>query len=354
MDTSNGDHKNEQAMRVANSMKLEGLINPEIPGCPDCKDSGDVIEDYAHGNYVCRNCGLIVGDPIISDGTEWRTFEQDNSSKQDMNRVGDRENELLSQFGLSTVIGDAGRTGLSKTQNRGAMTQAHRNLLAGFKKIETIAGTFQLPMTIIDRAKELYKRVEDSKEIKKKGDAVVAACVFIACKQEKVARTIKEMCAVADVRMKDLSRCFTKIKALKLYKKPGGKIAGASASEQIMARFASTLKLSHAITKAAVFIVQKAQELGLGSGKKPATLSGAALYLACALSNEKKSVDDISKVCGMSTSTIRKCYLEDFFPRRIELVDPTYASKYTVASLSSDIPMDVRPSSSSNSRAAGK
>lgn len=43
-----------------------------------------------------------------------------------------------------------------------------------------------------DRTNELYKRVEESKQLKsRKVDAVIAACLYIALKQANVPRTMK-------------------------------------------------------------------------------------------------------------------------------------------------------------------
>lgn len=43
-----------------------------------------------------------------------------------------------------------------------------------------------------DRANEIYKKVEDQKPLKGRNqDAILAACLYIACRQENKARTVK-------------------------------------------------------------------------------------------------------------------------------------------------------------------
>lgn len=43
-----------------------------------------------------------------------------------------------------------------------------------------------------DRANEIYKKVEDLKSIKGRNqDAILAACLYIACRQEDRPRTVK-------------------------------------------------------------------------------------------------------------------------------------------------------------------
>lgn len=44
------------------------------------------------GEVVCRACGIVLGDRMIDDGAEWRTYNTDDamhSSRADPNRVGE-------------------------------------------------------------------------------------------------------------------------------------------------------------------------------------------------------------------------------------------------------------------------
>lgn len=46
--------------------------------------------------------------------------------------------------------------------------------------------------TLQDRACEIYKKVEDLKSIRGRNqDAILAACLYIACRQEEKPRTVK-------------------------------------------------------------------------------------------------------------------------------------------------------------------
>lgn len=57
-----------------------------------------------------------------------------------------------------------------------------------------------LPRSIVDTSKQLFKRVDEEKLLKGKSqDAIIAACIFIACRQGRVARTFKEIVALTSV-----------------------------------------------------------------------------------------------------------------------------------------------------------
>ena len=55
-----------------------------------------------------------------------------------------------------------------------------------------MADRINLPKTITDRANVLFKMVSDGKNLKgRSNDAIAAACLYIACRQEGVPRTFK-------------------------------------------------------------------------------------------------------------------------------------------------------------------
>ena len=41
--------------------------------CPDCRDPHpNIVEEYSSGDLVCGSCGLVLGDRIVDDRSEWR------------------------------------------------------------------------------------------------------------------------------------------------------------------------------------------------------------------------------------------------------------------------------------------
>lgn len=89
------------------------------------------------------------------------------------------------------------------------MSSSDRALIAAFKEISTMADRINLPKTIVDRANNLFKQVHDGKNLKgRSNDAKASACLYIACRQEGVPRTFKEICAVSKISKKEIGRCF--------------------------------------------------------------------------------------------------------------------------------------------------
>jgi transcription initiation factor TFIIB len=315
---------------------VEEVIEPFMASCSDCKTAKYVIQDYVKGEMVCTHCGLVVGDRMIAEGSEWRTFSDGASaSKADPNRVGGPENALTEQFGLSTMVGQEDEGGvLGRYQNQTSLKPGQRALMTAFQKVRKLCGQLSLTQGIVDRAVELYTRVHATGEFKgRKVDAVVAAVVFIACRQASVPRTLKEISAVAEASKLDVGRCVAKIKKLKIYKKPtaGAKEAKkqiqdnqAPDSSAYMERYCSLLGLPMAITTAAEHIARRVAQENIAVGKTPATVAGACIYFAAQLypnekEKEKASCEQISKVIHMQPGTIRACY-KLLLPHRTKLV----------------------------------
>jgi transcription initiation factor TFIIIB Brf1 subunit/transcription initiation factor TFIIB len=64
-----------------------------------------------------------------------------------------------------------------------------------FRNIPSWCDQSSLPKMISDVAKWLYKRADKEKLLRGKPlDAVIAACIFIACQQAHVPRTFHEIC----------------------------------------------------------------------------------------------------------------------------------------------------------------
>jgi transcription initiation factor TFIIB len=42
--------------------------------CDSCQ-SDDLISDHCTGDLVCRSCGTVLGDRLVSDEAEWRDYD---------------------------------------------------------------------------------------------------------------------------------------------------------------------------------------------------------------------------------------------------------------------------------------
>lgn len=98
---------------------------------------------------------------------------------------------------------------LEKLTRYQSVSSTDRRLIAAFREIAVMAHRIHLPMTIVHRAKYLYRQIYNINCLKGRStDARASACLYIACRQEKCPRTFKEMCAISSVSKREIGRCF--------------------------------------------------------------------------------------------------------------------------------------------------
>lgn len=265
---------------------------------------------------------------IIDERSEWRTFTDKDKAGEDPNRVGGPVNALLSDGGLSTMI-SAGKgvdrglaTNLQRMQAR-TEGGADRALISAFRDIGRVCSSMRLPDVVKHQANEYFKDASDkSRSVKGKPQApVVAAVIFLACRQTGYARTFKEICAfVPAARVKDIGRMYKAIVADLRLKETGSFRSEVSAihPENFLRRFMSMLGFSNADMIAAVALANAMLPQGgaaaaaheLWHGKSPNTIAGTCMFVMGNLprASRKPSLDDICSVCGVAEATIKGLY----------------------------------------------
>lgn len=213
------------------------------------------------------------------------------------------------------------------------MSSSDRALINAFREINGMADRINLPKTIVDRANNLFKQVHDGKNLKgRANDAIASACLYIACRQEGVPRTFKEICAVSKISKKEIGRCF------KLILKALETSVDLITTGDFMSRFCSNLGLPNMVQRAATHIARKAVEIDIVPGRSPISVAAAAIYMASQVciffnivdktfliikrnisifffflvniqaSEDKRSQKEIGDIAGVADVTIRQSY----------------------------------------------
>ncbi|KAG6411050.1 hypothetical protein SASPL_129124 [Salvia splendens] len=313
--------------------------------CPDCKKNTEVVCDHAAGDTVCSECGLVLEARSIDETSEWRTFA-DDSGDHDPNRVGGPVNPLLGDAALSTVISRATNganvdMSLTRLQNRGG--DPDRALVLAFKTISSMADRLSLVTTIKDRASEIYKRLEDQKCTRGRNlEALVAGCIYIACRQESKPRTCQlEICSiVAGATKKEIGRAKEFIvKQLKVEMGTSMEMGTIHAGDYLVSvlgnkkrRFCSILGMSNEEVKAVQETVQKAGNFDIR--RSPISIAAAIIFMITQLSESKKPLRDISLATTVAEGTIKNAY-KDLYPHATKIIPEWYSKERDLKNLSS-------------------
>ncbi|KAL2067134.1 hypothetical protein VTL71DRAFT_1558 [Oculimacula yallundae] len=313
--------------------------------CRDCKEvPPNLVEEFSSGDMVCGSCGLVLGDRIVDTRSEWRTFANDDQGNDDPSRVGDGANPLLNGSQLTTTIsfqdGNARSRDLMRTQNKSANDKATKGLLAAYKEIGAHCDAVNIPKNVSDTAKHLFKLVDDAKAFKGKSqEAIIAGCIFIACRQCGVPRTFREIYALTKVSKKDIGRTFKvlekffandsegKTKAANLGLLPSTDsyqtTSSTNASELCM-RYCSQLGLNRqSFVKVSQGLAEKMSTVGDLAGRSPLSVAAACIYMASHLLGKPKSPKEISAIAGVSDGTIRTAY-KYLYQERERLIEPDW------------------------------
>ncbi|CAL1391066.1 unnamed protein product [Linum trigynum] len=304
--------------------------------CPECNRPTELVFDHSAGDTVCTECGLVLEAHSIDERSEWRTFS-DDSSDNDPVRVGGPANPLLADGGLSTVISKPNGTSgeflngsLERWQGRGS--NPDRALIQAFKTIAVMADRLGLVATIKDRANEIYKKVEDQNHLRGRNhDAILAACIYIACRQEDKPRTVKEICSVSNrATKKEIGRAKDFIvKQLELEMGQSVEMGTIHAGD-FLKRFCSNLGMSNQAVKAAQEAVLKSEELDIR--RSPISVAAAVIFMITQLSDDKKPLKDVSLVTGVTEGTLKYSY-KDIYPHASRIIPGWYASEDELRSL---------------------
>lgn len=203
---------------------------------------------------------------------------------------------------------------LQRAASRSQSSRSERNLLTAFRDIGSWCDQFSLPKTISDIAKQLYKRSDEEKLLRGKPlEAVIAACIFIACRQAHVPRTFREICNLTHVSKKTLGQCYKALEqAFNL--SPGataqsnGHNSPSTGPETLLVRYCNHLDLPVSVQSVCSDIIVAARQHGIADGRSPVSIAGGAIYFTCLLLGKPKPARDISAVAGVSEGTIKLVY----------------------------------------------
>ncbi|KAJ2806631.1 transcription initiation factor IIB [Coemansia guatemalensis] len=321
--------------------------------CANCRSlPSNIVHDFGQDALICTDCNAEVEDCLIGSRSEWR----EGASRPPQISENTGALILASPFSLGSIYtrtddaGNGNRSGSSSISGSSsdkdiALSQAlrsrthttravaqrlerhERNISKAFAEITAICVTMDLPQYVRETARELYRRVEDEKLHRgKNNDAIVATCIFLACRQKAVPRTFKEICTLTRVPRKEIGRTF------KYLKEKLGAETGSMSSDDLMARFCSNLSLLSTAQECAILLNQTTKERDTLAGKSPVSIAGACIYMASHLVGQPRDARVISHVAGVSEVTIKNAY-KLLFADREHLLSPQVVAVDPMASV---------------------
>ncbi len=276
-----------------------------------------LLTDEDTGEQFCGKCGYVVTEKIQATGPEWRSFQKDGGS--DPTRTGAPSSLTIHDMGLSTVINPQNRdaTGKPLTASMKSTIERHRtwdnrsqvhepvdrNLRQALSELNKLKDKVAISANVLEKAAYLYRKALEKKFVRGRSiSAMIAASLYAACRDTETPRTLKDIADAANVKRKDISRCYRLLHNELDLKMP------VVDSVQCIARISSKLKISEKTKRYAIKVLKDAQDRKESAGKDPMGLAATALYLSCVQNGVSITQRDLAEAAGVTEVTIRNRY----------------------------------------------
>ena len=295
---------------VIDNVRNGGLI------CSRC-GKNSMQTDEETGEFFCRKCGYVISDKVEDSGPEWRSFSKEGGA--DPTRTGAPSSLAMHDMGLATVINPVNRdstgrplsSAMKSTIERlriwDSRSQAHksedRNLRQALNELGRIKDKLAVSSGVVEKAAYIYRKAMEKNLVRGRSiSALIAASMYAACRNTDTPRTIKDVATVANIKRKDIARCYRLLHYELDLKMP------VIDPIQCISRISSKIGLSEKVKRDASEILRITREQKESAGKDPMGLAAAALYMACVKNGDSVTQRDIAEAANVTEVTIRNRY----------------------------------------------
>jgi len=301
----------------------------QMDTCTDCKSFSLVYKD---GQYVCTRCGLMQ-HKMLSEEAEYRYYTNNDNNTRGANpeRVGMATNSMLPESSLGTMIAKRSdnKSSIKKMIQYNSwhqMPYKERSLYRICTKITNLCKQAGIANIIIERAKELYNTIRDVNTCRGDNrDSIIAACVYFACKDEKVPRSSKEIASIFQIELHDMTKGIKYFRDIwRLANKRRENIHMESSNPiDYIERYCSELHVDDYVRHIAEYVAIKSMFFNYVEDNTTPSIAAGSIYIACHVTGQNIIKKNVADACKTSEVTISKCfkklypYFKNILPKSI-------------------------------------
>ncbi len=284
--------------------------------CIRCGRNG-MLTDGDTGERFCGKCGFVISEKTEDPGPEWRGFSRDGGP--DPTRTGAPSSLTFHDKGLATIISPYNKDSSGKplsSSMKGTIerlrtwdsrSQAHlpvdRNLRQALGELGRLKDKLTISSSVLEKSAYIYRKALEKSLVRGRSiSALIAASLYAACRETETPRTLKDIAEAANIKRKDIARCYRLLHYSLELKMP------VVDSIQCVSRISSRIGISEKVKRYAVKVLKTAQKSEESAGKDPMGLAAAALYLSCVHNGEDITQRDIAEAANVTEVTIRNRY----------------------------------------------
>ena len=292
--------------------KMKKIMLGKNGHCPTCGQN-KIIMDAKIGELYCTYCGFVISENSVDIDGEWRSS---SGNTRNTARVGDPLSIVVHDMGLSTIIGKKNqdvkgkpisnmmKNSFNRLRRQSSQVQFRssndKNLAQAFREMNNLKMKLALPDIVIKTAAYRYRKAVEKGLIKGRTiKAMVGACVYLACRDVEISRSLSDVAKTIDVSRKDLSKCYRVLLVeFEISVPPPNPFISLS-------KIANILGLSEKAKRKAIELLEREKDEGGFEGRDPNGLAAAVLYVAGRKCDEIKSQKQVSLAAGVTQVTVR-------------------------------------------------
>ncbi|MBN2518360.1 MAG: transcription initiation factor IIB [Candidatus Altiarchaeota archaeon] len=285
--------------------------------CPEC--GGSLVRDYKHAEITCSMCGLVVDENIADLGAETRSFDSDSWIKK--TRTGSPMTYTKPHKGLTTEIDKYDRDIRGGTVSKEARKRMYRmrkwqrrinvsssvekDIIPALNEISRELSELGLPISMKEDAAIMYRKICNRGLVRGRSiEAIIAAITYILCRERNIPRTLGEIADVSGIDPKDVGKTYRYVARHLTIKVPP------TTPSDYLPKFAANVGLPNYVVDKAKEIIADAKKMGLTSGRAPAGVAAAVLYIAADIYNMQKTQKEIADAACVTEVTVRNRHRE--------------------------------------------
>jgi len=302
----------EHELYFSNLSELSQQDNEEETNEENCC-SKVMNQQMGEGVVLCKICNNVVTN--IVDGPEWRYYGSGDSKSSNPTRCGMPTNELLPKSSMGTTISNRGgghnMNKVRRYQKWNGIPYKERSLLKVFQDITDKCSKGGLPPIIIKESHSLYNIIANNK-ISRGGNrlGLIAACVYFACVDSHVGRSVNEIAEIFGIRNTILTK-GCKIFKETMYQNKNMKRINTYKTigiEDFIHRFCSKMGLNDEDILSIKKIATMCKETNIVCENTPPSMAAGCIYLYLKHKGITKDKKELATVCKISEVTINKCF----------------------------------------------
>lgn len=261
---------------LSSSNPTSGKRGEKDEVCPHC-DSENV--EYEQGKLVCKNCGSILENNVVSPEPDKRFYSYEEAVKEGKH---------------------------SRTSQATPKTKTDRkNLGLSISLIKNLVNKLHLPYFVRQEAINLYKEVMVRKLLRKdRVPAISAALVYLVCRKSRISLPLERVSEESEIEKSEIIKSYMEIiELLKIEVNP-------PSIEGLAILFAKKGGFKPETIALARKIANKLKDEYINIGKDPNGIAAAAVYAAAKRKDEEVTQKEIAKIASITEVTVRNRFVE--------------------------------------------